>query len=425
MARGVTDLQVAVSRMPAPAPSGQPAAGEDPAGPETARAFLRARLVRGLSGFVGLEGEWRALLDRVRPANPFLSWEWVSEWGRCFWDERLLTVIVERAGVGPVAIAPFLPRRSLTVPGMRPAVLELMGPRRRRQWWMFELAEGLVDPACSVDALRLILRRLAGERRWHLVEVAGWGAAGDWWREAAAGPGSQTLVARAHRVQAPLMKLSPSWEELRSRLRRNIKESIRRAYNAPARDGLAFAYREQAELDGLDPVIDAFLALHAHRAHASARSPHYDLFRDARSQRFLRGVARRLVEAGLLRVGCVELDGQLVAARLQLEMNGSLLLYQSGFDSRYWQYSVSLLAAVEAIKSATLRGLSEVNFSLGEDQGKLRWDVRLVPYDRLWLVRDRMSSRLLFAGLEWLRGLRDRTRSVLLRLSSRGARPPR
>ena len=365
---------------------------------------LVATCHHGLEAFLRLEPEWRALVDRARTTNPFLSWEWVSEWGRSFWGGRLVTVVVE-ASSGPVAIAPFHEYQGLPAPGLRAPSLELMGPRRRRYRQMFELAEALVDPEHAVPALAMVVDRLCAEERWSWIEVGAWGAGSGWWQEAIGAADGRVTAALEGQRDALVMDLGGTWEELHSQLRRNVKESIRRAYNAPARDHLRLAYSEHRGVAGLDPVLDDLFALHSARARAARGIPHPDYFSDPAVRAFVRRVAHRLAAAGRLSLG-VELDGRRVAVRFQMEMGGVLYLYHSGFDPDLWRYSVATLATVEAIKAAIGRGLHGVNFSLGVDQAKARWNVRSVPFERVQIVRGTAAARrvsALYSGVRHAR----------------------
>jgi CelD/BcsL family acetyltransferase involved in cellulose biosynthesis len=358
-----------------------------------------------VEAFLSLEPAWRRLLQRTGTTNPFLSWEWVSEWARSFWDERLVTMVVETPA-GPVAIAPFHEYEGLPAPGLRAPSLELMGPRRRRYRQMFELAEALVAPDRAVAALTLVVEQLWSGGRWSWIEVGAWGAGVGWWHEAIASAESMVGAAPEGQRDVLVMDLGGSWEEVRARLRRNVKESIRRAYNAPARDHLRLVYSEHTGVDGLDPVLDDLFALHAARAGLRWGPSHPDYFSDPAVREFVRRLARRIAEAGRLRLSVVELDGRRVAIRLNMEMNGVLYLYHSGFDPDLWRYSVSTFATVEAMKAAISRGLSGVNFSIGLDQAKSRWDTRSVPFERIQIVRATPGARrvaALYGGMRHAR----------------------
>lgn len=365
---------------------------------------LTVRSHRGLTAFLALEQTWRQLVEASGTRNPFLAWEWVSEWGRAFWDEHLLSVVVEGPG-GVVAIAPFHRYAGLPVPGLRRPSLELMGPRRYRQ--VCELGEALVMPDERRAAFSLILAELRRTESWCWLEISGYGEAGRDWEAAAQG---QVRMVDELRQEVPVMALAGSWEEQRLRLRRNLKESIRRAYNAPLRDGLQLSYTEHRDPAHVQDCTDALFTLHASRSRVQGHTRHGDYFANPIVHRLVERVSQRFAEGGKLNFGVVSLDGRPVAVRLQMEMNGALYLYHSGFDPDLWQYNVSTLAVIEGVKAAIAHGMSEVNFSLGVDQAKARWDVELVPFRRLQLVRRRMWARIVFALYQGVRRHRQARR---------------
>ena len=361
---------------------------------------LRASCVQGFDAFLGLEPDWRALLKRASPGNPFLSWEWVSEWGRAFWDDQVITVLVY-LGSHAVAIAPFFRGPSVPVPGLGATHLQLLGPRWGRN--LLEMGSVLLDPAHAAEALTLAIEWLRVTADFDWIEVAASGDDIATWQQALerCRLRSRTLLEIA--TQVPVMPLGGAWEQMRPRLRRNIKESIRHAYNAPVRDGVVYAYREHRGAEGLDVVLDHFFRLHRERAAAPDCTPHGDLFSAPANQLFLRRVCLRLAEAGLLSVSMCEVEGDCVAVRINFEMNGTLYLYYSGFDPEWSGYSVMTFTTTEAIKSAMRRRLREVNFSPGVDQAKRRWDVTLIPLTRFSIIVDRRRSRARFALYRRLR----------------------
>jgi CelD/BcsL family acetyltransferase involved in cellulose biosynthesis len=378
---------------------------------------LRADCLRGVDAFLGLEEDWRDLEKRARTGNPFLSWEWISEWCRSFWNEQLVTVSVYVES-RPVAIAPFFPGSSLPVPGLRAKHLQLLGPRWGHN--LLEMGSVLLDPAHASDALELTVDYLWEQGEWDWIEVLAYGDSIPAWKQALEKSGVRSRTMTESVTEIPVMRLDDTWEHLRSRLRRNVKQSVRHAYNAPRRQGLNYHYREHRSATGLDAVLDDFFRLHRARAAVRDGTPHADHFSRPEAQLFLRRVSKRLAEAGLLSVSVCEADEKCVAVHLNLEMDGTLYLYYSGFDPASAQYGVMTYTTTEAIKSAMHRRLHDVNFSPGVDQAKKRWDVTMTPMARLSIVLDRRRSRARFALYRALRkasGWRRNSRWI-------GRRPP-
>ena len=364
------------------------------------RAMLRADRLEGVDAFLGLEADWRDLEKRARAGNPFLSWEWVSEWCRSFWDDHLVTVSVY-SGSQPVAIAPFFPGPSLRVPGLRAKHLQLLGPRWGHN--LMEMGSVLLDPDHAANALELTVDYLWQNGDWDWIEVLAYGDDIPAWQRALERAGVRSHTMTESVTQIPVMQLDDTWEQLRARLRRNVKQSIRHAYNAPRRHGLEYHYREHRTVTGLDAVLDDFFRLHRARAQTRDGTPHADHFIRPEAQLFLRRVSRRLAEAGLLNISVCEANETCVAVQLRFEVDATLYLYYSGFDPASAQYGVMTYTATEGIKSAIDRHLDNVNFSPGIDQAKKRWDVTMTPMARVSIVLDRRRSRARFALYRALR----------------------
>jgi CelD/BcsL family acetyltransferase involved in cellulose biosynthesis len=360
-----------------------PAAGE--AGRDLAVASLR-----GLEAFLALESDWRALFERTRTRNPFLTWEWASEWCRSFGADQLVTVVV-RGPSDTVAIAPFFARARRLLPRLHVRRLQLFGSSH-----LFEMSEVLVDPMHAQVALQLLLRHLCVNELWHWVELSVWSGGTRSWLGLLEEGRPGVRIVRREEVPAPFMRLDSSWEALRRRLRRNVKESIRHSYNSLQTVGHDFLYREHRASAGLDALLDDLFRLHRARAGVRGHNRHPDNFATPEMCGFMRRVAHALADAGHLNLGVLEVGGRPAAVRFNVEVNGALYLYRSGFDPDLWRYGVMTLLVTEGIKSAIGRGLEVVDFSIGMDQAKERWDVSLESLTRFVLVRDEPYSRLLY-----------------------------
>ncbi len=73
----------------------------------------------------------------------------------------------------------------------------------------------------------------------------------DWiaWEDGGHGPA--LFQGRTRRKSAYVLALPDSWDEFKKRLRRNIKESLRKCYNSLKRDGLSFRLEVLTEPDAV------------------------------------------------------------------------------------------------------------------------------------------------------------------------------
>jgi CelD/BcsL family acetyltransferase involved in cellulose biosynthesis len=97
---------------------------------------------------------------------------------------------------------------------------------------------------------------------------------------------------------------------------------------------------------------------------------------------FFRQMAASLAEAGLLRLGILELDGKPVAQIICFDYNNCIYLYNSGYEPQYVSLSVGLLSKVLAIKDSIERGKQKFDFLKGAEPYKYRLGGQEVPLYR-------------------------------------------
>jgi hypothetical protein len=259
-------------------------------------------------------------------------------------------VITRRPAVGPVAV------RVAQFFGADPNVTEMRGVVCRPE-----------DEAHVVRALADHL--LAHSSEWDWVQWAGVRRGG------AAEKVLTSDYGATWGVEIPdyYMRLAPTWEEFKSGLPRNIKESLRKCYNSLKRDGHRFTFRVVERLEESPALLDRFFDLHTARSNMSSRVHHCDTFATPRSRAFFLDYARQAAENGWLRVFEIDIGGRVVAARVGFLLGDELYLYYSGYEPVWGRYSVMTTVVAEAVRWAIDRGLKIVNLSSGKDVSKTRW----------------------------------------------------
>jgi CelD/BcsL family acetyltransferase involved in cellulose biosynthesis len=85
---------------------------------------------------------------------------------------------------------------------------------------------------------------------------------------------------------------------------------------------------------------------------------------------YFKALTTALADAGLLRLGVLELDGKPVAEILCFEYQGCMYLYNSGYDPQYIGLSAGLLSKVLAIKDSIDKGIKKFDFLKGPEPYK-------------------------------------------------------
>jgi len=368
--------------------------------------------------------EWEELCAAHRPWLPFFGPTWNRLWWRHFAESNRLVkdhlrLCSVRSSDGQlVAVAPLM----LTE---RPA----HGPLRARML-QFLGADPLVTEArgmlCAVErdaaAYDALLSHIDETRdQWDFVR---WSAIPADVRVHAVFR-SNTRVSPVPSASAFVLDLPSSWEELRARLPRNIKESLRKCYNSLRRDGLTFEFRVLAGRDALEGV-ERFFALHRLRAEREGTTGHNDVFASPRARAFLRDYFRESPPGASL-VFQLLIGGEPVATRVGFRSDRSLYLYYSGYEPSFSRYSVMTTLLAETLKWAIGEGVTLANLSFGQDVSKSRWRPREIAFHEARWAAPSMRAQVLeraFHGLDRLRKHRRFTgvaRQVLSQLTMRGA----
>ena len=102
-------------------------------------------------------------------------------------------------------------------------------------------------------------------------------------------------------------------------------------------------------------------------------------FMTDRMASFFQSLAGAMAEANILKLYLLELNGTPVGAALCFDFNGTLHLYNSGFDPRFQALSVGLLCKVMSIRDAIKSGRKKYDFLKGAETYKYRLGGREVP----------------------------------------------
>ena len=102
-------------------------------------------------------------------------------------------------------------------------------------------------------------------------------------------------------------------------------------------------------------------------------------FMTARMESFFRSLADTMVEAGLLRLGILELDTLPTAMVMCFDYNDCVYLYNSGYNPGYGNLSVGLLSKVLHIKDSIQRGRRKFDFLKGGEPYKYHLGGKEIP----------------------------------------------
>ena len=161
----------------------------------------------------------------------------------------------------------------------------------------------------------------------------------------------------------PTLLLTKNWDEyllqLSKKHRHELKRKIKRL---ESQTNYQIHICKGAEVHEL--CLQNFFTLHK-----LSSEEKFDFWNPGRES-FFKNISRQLICNEMLILHSLILDNKSVATNFILKSGESFLLYNSGFDPSFSQYSVGLLNTAFAIKHAISSGQKEFNFLKGKEKYK-------------------------------------------------------
>ena len=174
---------------------------------------------------------------------------------------------------------------------------------------------------------------------------------------------------------APIAELPATWEEFVAGLGKKYRHELRRKLRRLDAAGEHTLYMCDTDRD-LPACLEMFFPLHR------ASSPEKAAFWNPGRERFFVDVLTEAASRNVLRLAVLELNGERLAACINIDYGSSYLLYNSGYDPAYARLSVGLLNKALTIKWAIASGKRAFDFLRGDE----RYKYELGAVDR-WIYR--------------------------------------
>jgi CelD/BcsL family acetyltransferase involved in cellulose biosynthesis len=351
----------------------------------------------GTEGIDSIEDGWRELAE-LR-GNAFLTPEWFRCWADSFGEGRELAVAAVRRPGGELA-------------GVVP--LELSGPPARptARFAGSGLADLLHPAAAEQDdgaVAAAVVRALAGAgQRLHKAVLVNVESERRWW-SAAREAGPRMVEVIQSRSELPFISLAGlDWEGYLAQRSSNFRAQVRRRERGLAEQGepaLRPATPETLERD-----MTTLFDLHERRWSGRGASS----LAARRMREFLRAFAAAAQQRGWLRLHCLEVDGEAVAAFLGWRIGDRYAFYASGFAPEWKDRSVGFVLMAMTIRAAIEEGAAEFDMLLGGEAYKRRFAPASRQVESVVLVSANHPARALLAS-----------EAVARRIGRRLARNPR
>jgi len=354
-------------------------------------------IIEDLEGADRLAADWDRLT--VQCSRPYCAYAWLSSWWRHVAPkDACLRVVVVTEGSAVVGIAPWYQTRDrLGVRMLRPLgwptcsrVEPLAVPGRE-----LEVASGVAAAlAAAPDAPdALAFEGVERSSKWPGDLARAW-------------PGGR--AATLTRYEQPFLSLTladhagyASWFGAKSHHFRSKLGYQRRRF---LREGGRFRL---ATTESLEQDLHAFVQLHRARWEARGGSAYLN----QQVERMIADAGPSLLLSGRLRLWTMEIDTEVIAARLALWAGSQYACWLGGFDERYAKLSPSMLGFLAVAEDAFACGADRIDLGAGSTDWKRRFaDTEGTLAWRLIVPRGHRhaATRLTLAPGQWRRAMATR-----------------
>lgn len=327
---------------------------------EPAPAFATPVPVRTLADFGAIASAWEDLHARAPAASVFNSLAWQAEWWRAYGRGRALRILVaERAGAVNGILPLYLdPVRVCGVPVRRARLVGTGGDT-----YPDDLGPVVEDAAAAQALARAALRLDADvveladlDPRTGFAEIAAAEAAKARWR-----------ASRERAQRIPYLELPPTWEAYLGSVSAHRRARVRKSRRRFAAAGEA-RFRVWDDAATIGAALERLATLH-HRRWDAAGEPSAS-FSTPEYLAFHRAVMAATLRRGMLRLYCLELDGEAVAMLYAYRFRRGIYVMQAGFDPAQAALRAGQVLLYHAIEHAIGEGNRVFDFLRGEHSYK-------------------------------------------------------
>lgn len=304
--------------------------------------------------FLALEETWQDILQRCSHHTVFSTWEWLSNWWKCYGNHKKLVLLLARDGPNVIGIAPLM-YSVHTMFGVRQGKIEFIGAPDS-DYNDFLLAEK------REDCVNSFLHHLANiTENWNCIDLRDISENTRYLNILRNVTNSVEFAKESRLYQCPYAVLPNSIDIFRNRLNGRFKKTLRRTARQLEKS-FDLEFTDCSSLNTLDQSMTAFFELHQKRWNTKRRR---GVFSDQETRDFHREVAKCFLKKGWLGLFLLKLSGVPVAALYGFRYRSKFNFYLSGFDPQYSKYGVASLLIEHAISNCIQEGLTEFDFMRG------------------------------------------------------------
>jgi CelD/BcsL family acetyltransferase involved in cellulose biosynthesis len=333
------------------------------------------------NGFTALAGEWNRLLQRSRANVFFLTYEWQTTWWEALGTGDLWIVAFRTPDTDElVGIAPLYLTERTSGFNAGKQVFTLVGCIEVSDYLDLMMAQGW---EADVYTEFLTWLHSAEAPAWDVVDLCNLPEVSLTYTvlPPLAEAAGHTVVVKQEDV-APQFALPLHYETyLQEQVDKKQRHEIRRKQRRAEREaeiGFYIVGKEQS----LEAEVDDFVALQ--RASREDKAE----FMTPPMRRFFGAVARRMLDAGYLRLCFLTINGEKAASLYAFEFDRKFLLYNSGYDpDAHAQLSPGWVILAYSIQYAIAAGCRVFDFMQGDEEYKYRFGSQDYKVMRVLITR--------------------------------------
>lgn len=300
-------------------------------------------------GFGQGDRDWHDLLNHNSASHPFLTPNFQKIWWRYFGEGELKVITIRETSGKLVVLAPLM---------LKDNNLSLVGGAE-----VADYLDVLIDPENEAENYRQMWLAIMSLNwsRLKLLPLPSGSLSLKYFRALAEADG----LTVTKKVKAPVFSLAlpKSWEGYLAGLPRHNRHELQRKLRRLSVRGQVELYRT-TDPQKLAGDLNIFFRLL--RASRETKA----VFLDLKMENFFRDLAVAFFPEKRLRLEFLLLDKMPIAAAFAFRWNGSLLLYNSGFDPAYTQLAPGFALAAFCLKEAIAQGLDKFDFMQGAERYK-------------------------------------------------------
>lgn len=345
---------------------------------------LRVEVVEGRDGFVQLEKEWNAALQRGPRDEAMLRHEWLRAWIENFAPGATLRTFVVREGRQICAAAPLLETREQSADTcFLPVVTWSLPVNDHSQ------RGGILLGARHEEALELLWKALVAASGWERLRLRDLPEGAPEWALRALAEKAGMPCGRWVSLRSPYLPLQRAYEAVEKALDGKFRQNLRRRRRRLEERG-EVKYR-LADARSLDEALADLFDIEASGWKGQGGT--------AIAQRpelvgFYTQIARDALQRKELALGTLTLAGKPIAAHLSIVHAGRHNLIKLGYDESLHEFSPGQQLVAEAIRDSCARGLREFDFLGPCMEWKLDWQAKLREHAWLTIFRSTAKMRL-------------------------------